>query len=285
MTTTTTKIATRQQQHKAKKKQKSKRNSSSNNSSSSEDYFVPQPEWQRIPCIKRTPQCTWPAERPLLDRARATTATTTTTFHKESDWIAYPRDELVFSDEALDNGARVASSLSGRTVTSDPWTPQLLATRYFVEAACPTTHHAYCGEANDELHGQRFNMVLVSRLRNGADHIGWHHDKDEQLVTPVGSLSLGATRIFQFREAKWQWERRAKALSMTRGDNAERQARRFTVRIPLPDNCCVVFNERANKRMEHRVPRQEPSAPLVLASTLRFAPLSAKRKSKRKRRS
>ena len=49
--------------------------------------------------------------------------------------------------------------------------------------------------------GHEFNSVLVTFYRHGNDHVTWHADDEEELgAEPViASLSLGATRSFQFR--------------------------------------------------------------------------------------
>ena len=49
--------------------------------------------------------------------------------------------------------------------------------------------------------GYDFNSVLLTYYRHGNDHVTWHADDEEELgAEPViASLSLGATREFQFR--------------------------------------------------------------------------------------
>lgn len=50
--------------------------------------------------------------------------------------------------------------------------------------------------------GQPFNFILVNYYENGTKYIGPHHDSTKGLVpdSSIGSLSFGATRMFQFRE-------------------------------------------------------------------------------------
>ncbi|HWQ32182.1 MAG TPA: alpha-ketoglutarate-dependent dioxygenase AlkB [Blastocatellia bacterium] len=57
-----------------------------------------------------------------------------------------------------------------------------------------------CGEAA----GVNFNSVLLNLYRDGQDSMGWHQDNEPELgVNPViASVSLGATRQFQFRHKK-----------------------------------------------------------------------------------
>lgn len=60
----------------------------------------------------------------------------------------------------------------------------------------------------------KFNACLVNLYRDGNDYIGWHSDKEAisklKLSTHVASVSLGATRIFRFREipdtSGWKYE-------------------------------------------------------------------------------
>jgi alkylated DNA repair dioxygenase AlkB len=66
-----------------------------------------------------------------------------------------------------------------------PWIPILLELKKHVEQITQTS----------------FNSVLLNRYRNGSDSMGWHSDDEPELgINPViASLSLGATRQFQFK--------------------------------------------------------------------------------------
>jgi len=74
---------------------------------------------------------------------------------------------------------------SGTRFVPRPWTPELLALRDRVAAAC----------------GVPFNSVLANLYRDGADRMGWHSDDEPELgPRPViASVSLGAERTFRFR--------------------------------------------------------------------------------------
>lgn len=56
---------------------------------------------------------------------------------------------------------------------------------------------------------EEYDYILIHIYRDGSDNIGWHNDR-EAMSTPIGSLSLGATRKFRFRkidETKgWEYE-------------------------------------------------------------------------------
>jgi alkylated DNA repair dioxygenase AlkB len=66
-----------------------------------------------------------------------------------------------------------------------PWTPTLA-----------TLREAVAAEA-----GGPFNSVLVNWYRDGQDSNGWHADDEPELGPEplIASLSLGATRVMQFR--------------------------------------------------------------------------------------
>ena len=76
-------------------------------------------------------------------------------------------------------------SYSNITMTPKAFTMELLSIRQDIE--------------NLALH--RFTTVLLNLYRNGNDSNGWHADNEKELgQNPViASLSLGATRVFQFK--------------------------------------------------------------------------------------
>jgi len=69
-----------------------------------------------------------------------------------------------------------------------PWTPALLE----IKARCETIAQA------------DFNSVLLNYYRHGQDSMGWHQDNEPELGPQpvIASVSLGATRRFQFRHKK-----------------------------------------------------------------------------------
>lgn len=74
---------------------------------------------------------------------------------------------------------------SGRTNHPRPWTATLIAIREAVELTTRV----------------RFNSVLANQYCSGSDYMGWHSDDEPELGTRpvIASVSLGATRRFQFR--------------------------------------------------------------------------------------
>lgn len=77
-------------------------------------------------------------------------------------------------------------SYSGLKLSPNPWTEPLLQIKIRIEAAT----------------GYLFNSVLLNWYRNGSDSMGWHADDEKELGTNpvIASLSLGAPRMFRFRE-------------------------------------------------------------------------------------
>lgn len=75
---------------------------------------------------------------------------------------------------------------SGIALTPLAWTPLLNELRAAVEKVA----------------GHQFNSVLLNLYRNGNDSVSWHADDEPDLGREpvIGSLSLGATRRFDFRK-------------------------------------------------------------------------------------
>lgn len=93
--------------------------------------------------------------------------------------VMQPRLTAWYGDEGK------AYTYSGLTVQPLSWTPTLLTMKTQVEAVAGVT----------------FNSVLLNRYRTGQDSVGWHSDDEPELGTNpvIASVSLGATRTFQFK--------------------------------------------------------------------------------------
>ncbi len=89
-------------------------------------------------------------------------------------------------------------SYSGITHEAVGWLPVLLDIRQRVEAVSAAA----------------FNSVLLNLYRDGADSVAWHADDEPELGhNPViGSVSFGATRVFQMKHKKRRDLRRSIAL-------------------------------------------------------------------------
>lgn len=66
-----------------------------------------------------------------------------------------------------------------------PWTPTVLAIKQRVEKDA----------------GESFNACLLNYYQSGQEGMGWHSDSEPEIVeaSTIASVSLGATRRFQFR--------------------------------------------------------------------------------------
>lgn len=74
---------------------------------------------------------------------------------------------------------------SGTLNVALPWTPTLLAIKRRIEAV-----------------EGRYNYCLLNRYRSGQDSMGLHADDEPEMGNVIGSLSLGATRMFRIRHNK-----------------------------------------------------------------------------------
>ena len=90
-----------------------------------------------------------------------------------------PRLQAWYADEGIQY------SYSNNLLKNQPWLDTLLGIKHDVE----------------QITGHPFNSVLVTYYRNGDDHVNWHADDEDELGSEpvIASLSLGATREFQFR--------------------------------------------------------------------------------------
>lgn len=110
---------------------------------------------------------------------------------------------------------------SGIRNTPSAWTPAVQMLR----------------ERLEQTTGARFNSVLLNRYRGGNDSMGWHADDEPELgAEPViASLSLGATRTFEFRH-------RRKMLPVER--------------YALASGSLLVMRGQTQQHWNHRVPKE-----------------------------
>ena len=96
-------------------------------------------------------------------------------------WVDSPRLSCWIGDE------EAAYRYSGTLFEPRPWLPILLDVRKRLEVEC----NAF------------FNSVLANLYRDGRDAMGWHRDDEPELgdAPLIASLSLGATRRFQLKDA------------------------------------------------------------------------------------
>lgn len=94
--------------------------------------------------------------------------------------IMQPRLTAFYGDSGKDYG------YSGIRMAANIWTPELAEIKQKIEAVA----------------GVIFNGALINYYRDGNDSMGWHRDNEKELgKTPViGSVSFGASRVFQLRD-------------------------------------------------------------------------------------
>jgi len=111
-------------------------------------------------------------------------------------------------------------SYSGISMQPTPWTPLLVKLKALAE----------------RLAGVAFNSALLNYYRDGRDGVGWHADAEPELGrNPViASLSLGATRRFEFRR---------------------KSPGRETHAIELAHGSCLVMAGAIQHEWHHRLPR------------------------------
>jgi alkylated DNA repair dioxygenase AlkB len=110
--------------------------------------------------------------------------------------IPWQQDEVILFGEkrilsrkvAWMGGGGFTYSYSGTSKVAAPWTPALLAIKERVESEC----------------GHQFNSCLLNLYHDGSEGMGWHSDDEKTLgENPViGSVSLGAERIFKLKHRK-----------------------------------------------------------------------------------
>ena len=84
-----------------------------------------------------------------------------------------------------------------------PWPDNLLVLRNSLQEACAS----------------KFNSVLLNYYRNGADYMSWHSDDERELgeMPTIASLSLGASRVFQFRPKHLTPQQRIHNITLKHG--------------------------------------------------------------------
>ena len=109
---------------------------------------------------------------------------------------------------------------SGIRNVPKPWTPTVAT----LKAQAEITANA------------NFNSVLINRYRTGMDSMGWHSDKEHELgdEPTIASVSLGATRTFDFRHKKT----------------------RLTHTLRLTNGSLLVMRGRTQLDWAHRVPKE-----------------------------
>ena len=109
-----------------------------------------------------------------------------TTVNWNNDYcIVYGRKFHIPRLQAWYGNEGIQYNYSNNLLKTQPWSESLLAIKHDVQqrTAC------------------EFNSVLLTFYRNGNDYVNWHADDEDELGSDpvIASLSLGATRAFQYR--------------------------------------------------------------------------------------
>lgn len=130
---------------------------------------------------------------------------------------------------------------SGIRNVPQPWTPAVARLRDAAQDVCAA----------------RFNSVLLNRYRTGLDSMGWHADKERELGPEpvIASVSLGATRAFEFRHARTH---ATHALALTHGS-------------------LLVMRGRTQLEWVHRVPKEPGARGERINLTFRWVDASKRR--------
>ena len=122
---------------------------------------------------------------PRGDADRLLDEITDTTPWRQEVIKLYGRESPVPRLSAWHGDPGAVYAYSNIAMEPEPWTPPLLELKRLVDR-----------EAAVE-----FNSVLCNLYRSGRDSVGWHSDDEPELGPDpvIASVSLGATRTFQFR--------------------------------------------------------------------------------------
>ncbi len=130
--------------------------------------------------------------------------------------VMQPRLTAWYGDEGR------SYTYSGNTMNPQPWNDGLLFIKDRIE----------------QMLGQKFNSALLNFYRDGNDSVGWHRDNEKSLgANPViGSVSFGASRIFQLRHYE------EKVLKM---------------KILLEHGSVLLMTGQTQHRWEHSIPKEK----------------------------
>ena len=136
---------------------------------------------------------------------------------------AVPRDEAYYGDPGTNY------KYSRREYKPLAWIPELLCLKSRVEEATPGAAYS-----NSGLPRLGYNAVLCNLYRNGMDSVGLHADAEPEIGTVIGSVSLGAERLFRLKGQ----------------DGAVVFAER------LPHGSLLIMGGKTQKNFRHEVPKE-----------------------------
>jgi len=136
---------------------------------------------------------------------------------------AVPRDEAYYGDPGTNY------KYSRREYKPLAWIPELLCLKSRVEEATPGAAYS-----NSGLPRLGYNAVLCNLYRNGMDSVGLHADAEPEIGPVIGSVSLGAERLFRLKGQ----------------DGAVVFAER------LPHGSLLIMGGKTQKNFRHEVPKE-----------------------------
>jgi alkylated DNA repair dioxygenase AlkB len=142
---------------------------------------------------------------------------------KGSFGYSVPRDEAYYGDPGTHY------TYSRREYKPLAWIPELLALKHRIEDATPAAAYA-----NLNLAKIGYNAVLCNLYRDGNDSVGLHADAEPEMGPVIGSLSLGADRLFRLRD------KAGKAIFSER----------------LPHGSLLIMAGKVQKNFKHEVPKE-----------------------------
>lgn len=148
--------------------------------------------------------------------------------------FSLPRQQTWHADESI------VYSYHNNLLQTRAWTPVLQSLRGQVETAT----------------GSRFNAVLVNLYRNGNDYVGWHSDDEKEMGDEpvIASLSLGAERLFSYRERQDMSDDLHNGLF---------QDQRRTGQVLLPSGSLVMMQAPFQQAWEHAVLKDATETPRI----------------------
>jgi alkylated DNA repair dioxygenase AlkB len=166
----------------------------------------------------------WPNFVPIAERAELLQALINETPWRETELHMYGRRVKMPRLTCWYGEPDAVYTYSGIKNEPLPWTQRLIALRDKVRRITATT----------------FNSSLLNFYRDGNDYMSWHSDDEKELgsAPAIASVSLGATRRFDFRRA-----------------NAEERSVHTTRSIELTDGSLLLMTGNTQRDWQHGIPK------------------------------
>jgi len=151
-------------------------------------------------------------------------------YFKNGHKIPTPRFVASYADEDI------SYTYSGNIRGGKPWLPCLRKLRDRISPYC----------------SHKLNFALCNLYEDGQHSIGWHADNEEDIIqsSTIASISLGATRTFQFKDF-------------------EQYADEPTTNLRLAHGSLVLMEQETQHLFKHRVPKESQVEETRINITLR----------------